>query len=389
MLEMNDERVIDLTEDVGRDGEWTAIGRRWKRARSAVPQGLRHLLFWLFVLMLGLGSRAAYARASCTSIAETITVTMPASITVPRDAAVGTVLTAWVSTAATNNYFNCQRSGSGATGAGFEPLSMTAAGMTVTNPNGRTYTVWNTNVPGVGIAIGVRVYLNSCNWQNFIDLGSRSPIFPSPWVGQVCSGDGNSLANGGQAEMALVKIGPITGGTVNGGVLFEAAAVVRQGSASDYTMQPGRKSFSLTPIVIKQAACTTPNVTVSMGSHKQSAFTGVGSTTPAVAVNVGVNACPAGLNSIQYQFIPVNAVLDAANGVLALSSDSTAAGIGLQLKDNNGKALAYNTQYALTGYNSSTGGSYTIPFTANYYQTSATVTPGTANAVLTFTLTYQ
>src|SRR5262249_36950664 len=101
------------------------------------------------------------------------------------------------------------------------------------------------------------------------------------------------------------------------------------------------------------------------------------------------NACPIGLTSIQYQFTPVNAVLDSTNGVLALSSDSTATGIGLQLKDGSGNALKYNMKYTLTSYSSTTGGSYTIPLKANYYQTSASVTAGTANAVLTFTMTYQ
>uniref|UniRef100_UPI00163FAB96 fimbrial protein n=1 Tax=Burkholderia gladioli TaxID=28095 RepID=UPI00163FAB96 len=63
--------------------------------------------------------------------------------------------------------------------------------------------------------------------------------------------------------------------------------------------------------------------------------------------------------------------------------------IGLQLKDGNGNALKYNTQYTLTSYSKSTGGSYTIPLTARYYQTAAQVTAGSANAVLTFTMTYQ
>ncbi|MXN75435.1 fimbrial protein [Burkholderia sp. 4701] len=152
----------------------------------------------------------------------------------------------------------------------------------------------------------------------------------------------------------------------------------------------GHVLFSLTSTIVSVAACTTPNVTVNMGSTMQSAFKGIGSTTnPPVAVNVAVNACPSGLTSIQYQFIPVNAVLDSTNGVLALSSDSTATGIGLQLKDSSGAALKYNTQYTLTSYSKSTGGSYTIPLKAAYYQTSATVKPGSANAVLTFTMMYQ
>ena len=51
--------------------------------------------------------------------------------------------------------------------------------------------------------------------------------------------------------------------------------------------------------------------------------------------------------------------------------------------------LKYDTQYTLGSYVTSTGGSYTIPLTAAYYQTGTAVTAGTANGVLTFTMTYQ
>ncbi|WP_233838280.1 hypothetical protein [Paraburkholderia sp. ZP32-5] len=61
--------------------------------------------------------------------------------------------------------------------------------------------------------------------------------------------------------------------------------------------------------------------------------------TPAKTVDIAVNACPVNRNGVQYQFVPVNVVLDATNGVLALPSASTAAGIGLQLTDSNGNAL--------------------------------------------------
>ncbi len=319
---------------------------------------------------------------------------MPTSVTVPRDAAIGTVLTSWVNTAATTNFYNCTVSGSAASGMVFEPLSLTKAGMTVTGPSGGTYTVWNTNVPGVGVAIGVRTYANGCGWyQPFQDLGTPFTVFPSPWTGGSCNqnGTGSTVINGGQAQAALVKTGPITAGTVTGGVLFEGGSATAQSLYAAYTIATSnRVSYSLTQTAVTVAACTTPNVTVTMGSYMQSVFKGIGSTTtPAKAFNVAVNACPSGLNSIQYQFIPVNAVLDATNGVLALASGSTATGIGLQLKDSSGNPLKYNTQYTLTSYSKTTGGSYTIPLTAAYYQTAASVTAGSANAQLTFTMTYQ
>lgn len=331
---------------------------------------------------------------NCPGTAQTITVSMPASITVPRDAPNGTILTSWVTTAATTNYYTCTVVTTSnvlpASGMSFQPLSVTKSGMTVMGPNNVAYTVWKTNLPGIGVAIGIHTYANACGWWPWLDLGGAGGYPYSPWHGSACSVPTKPVTNGGQAQVALVKIGAVTAGTVTGGVLFEGASTTSMDINGSFTIATtGRKSFSLTPTVVNVAACTTPNVTVNMGTYKQSTFTGAGSSTPAVAFKVNVNACPAGLKSIQYQFIPVSAVLDASNGVLALSSDSTAAGIGLQLKDGSGKALKYNTQYTLASYDSTTGGAYTIPLTAAYYQTSATVTPGSANANLTFTMTYQ
>ncbi|WP_126282604.1 fimbrial protein [Burkholderia stagnalis] len=388
MSKMNEANAMNLGEVMKRNEKPAAT-----RGQAQSTGGLGRVVFWLLtlaVLVLGLGPRAAFAQsANCSpGTPSAVAVAMPASVTVPRDAPVGTVLGSLVYTLNTTNYFNCTVSGSYASGMVFETLSMTKAGTTATL-NGKAYNVWNTNVPGVGVAIGVNPYVSTCGSRGWQDLGKPSGTFPSPWSGGVCTQNG-SVTNGGQALLALVKTGPITAGTVSG-LQFEGASVTGPGLTGPFTIgASGHVLFSLTPTIINVAACTTPNVTVNMGSTMQSAFKGIGSTTnPPVAVNVAVNACPSGLNSIQYEFIPVNAVLDSTNGVLALSSDSTATGIGLQLKDSSGNALKYNTQYTLTSYNTSTGGSYTIPLKAAYYQTAATVKPGSANAVLTFTMMYQ
>ncbi|WP_423380182.1 fimbrial protein [Burkholderia sp. LMG 32019] len=388
MYEMSEADAMNLGEVMKRNKNSTATRQQAKSAH-----GWGRVVFWLLalaMLMLGLGSGAAFAQSvNCSpGSPSTVAVAMPASVTVPRDAPVGTVLGSLVYTASTTNYFSCTVTGSYASGMVFETLSMTKAGTTVPL-NGKTYTVWNTNVPGVGVAIGVNPSVSTCGSLGWQDLGKPSGTFPSPWSGGVCTQNG-SVTNGGQALLALVKTGPITPGTVTG-LQFEGASVSGPTLTGPFTVSSsGHVLFSLTPSIINVAACTTPNVTVNMGSPLQSEFTGIGSTNKqAVSFNVAVNACPTGLNSIQYQFIPVNAVLDSTNGVLALSSGSTATGIGLQLKDGSGNPLKYNTQYTLTSYSKSTGGSYTIPLTARYYQTAASVTAGSANAVLTFTMTYQ
>ncbi len=325
-------------------------------------------------------------------VEQTYTLQMPASITVQPGAPVGTLLTNWVSSTPSTNYFVCyNKLRQGATGAAFEPiaLSVNPTGLKVSSPHG-SYTVWLTEVPGVGIAIGVSSYANDCGWQSFHDLGTPN-IFPAPWVGNACNSSSNWLRNGGQIEVALVKTGPIKGGTISGDVRVEAAAAIRQDESTNYTFpQFGRKSFVLASTNINLATCTTmESLEVEMGSAKQSSFTGIGSTTPAQTFELRFSNCPTGLNSVQYEFIPMNAVADAANGVIGLAPYSSASGIGVQIKDSSGKAIKFNTLYTLKNYNSSTGGSYAVPLTANYYQTSARVTPGTAEALLIFTTMYQ
>ncbi|WP_203651230.1 fimbrial protein [Pseudomonas sp. RtIB026] len=356
------------------------------------------LWFKLVILgMLGIGSPVAFAQnpgANCQLQASTTPVSMPASITIPRDAANGTVLTSWVTSAQKNNYYQCSVTAANgvqpSTGMAFQPLSLTKAGLNVPGPNGASYTVWNTNVPGIGLAVGVRVHANGCGWQPWADLGTPSGFLGSPWRGSACNASNPPITNGAQVQMALVKTGSIATGTVTGGVLLEGTSITAMSLNGTYAIATsGRQSFSLSSTIINVASCRTPDVTVDLGSHKQSRFTGVGSTSPAVSFSVNVNNCPAGLNSIQYQFNPVTSLVGGSNGVLGLSGGSTAKGIGVQLKDRNGTALKYNTQYTLSNYNGATGGSYTIPLTAAYYQTSSTVTAGSANAVLTFTMTYQ
>jgi major type 1 subunit fimbrin (pilin) len=357
---------------------------------------LRHRIAITLLFVSGFGSHAAFAQTAVCSTpgTQTVSFSFPATITAPRDAASGTLLTSWVTTQPTTTYFGCITSGTASAGMVFKPFSLTTkSATTVTDPHGIKLTVWNTAIPGIGIAVGVSSYSAGCGgWQPWQDLALGN--VQGGYTGTLCNKAG-SWATGGQAEMAFVQTGAITAGSVTGGVIFQGTSATNiNGSVSVGTSPLGNSvvyPFSLSSTTkVSVAACTTPDVTVNMGSHQQWEFNGVGSaTTPAVSFDIAVNACPSGLAKIQYQFIPVNAVLDATNGVLALSDSSTATGIGVQLKDDGGNALNYKTQYTLSGYNTATGGSYNIPLTAAYYQTASTVTPGSANAVLTFTMTYQ
>jgi major type 1 subunit fimbrin (pilin) len=96
------------------------------------------------------------------------------------------------------------------------------------------------------------------------------------------------------------------------------------------------------------------------------------------------------LNSITYRIDPVTAVVNAAKSVVALDASSSATGVGVQLLDGTGtQPFPLQTWTTFTGYDAATGGDYTIPLNARYYQTAATVTTGMANSSMTFTMQYQ
>ncbi len=145
------------------------------------------------------------------------------------------------------------------------------------------------------------------------------------------------------------------------------------------------------------STCTAQDVTVAMGSYKSSAFSGVGTTTPAKSFEVSVS-CPPGMMlvttatsprpmTIGYRInVPGGKVL--AVGVAALSSGSTAKGIGLRLSNSTSSPLTFGATYPLE-YSATSGSNQSVKFQAAYQQVAATVTPGTANAVLTFAMDYQ
>ncbi|WP_242468158.1 fimbrial protein [Burkholderia plantarii] len=360
------------------------IGAAWRRPWR---------MFALLVLLVA--SRQALAQVTCTGTAEIIQVPMQFMITVPRDAPVGTVLSTWGSTPADPGYFSCTKDATGASGTGFEPVSLAKSGLTIPAPDGVNLTVWNTNVASVGLAIEVRTYANVCGWTGWRDLGNPdTTYYPSPWAGVPCNGAG-TVTNGGQVRAAYVKTGPIPGGAapsvVMPGVALKAAAMTMQSSSNPYIPDLSiAKSFAIMPAAIFVRACTTPDlVNVDLHTHWLSEFKGIGSATRPVSFSVALTNCPAGLAKIQYQFIPVTPVLDPANGVVALAIGSVATGVGLQLTDADGRALKYNTTYTLAGYNPSAGGSYSIGLNAALFQTAETVTPGSVLGLMTFTLIYQ
>lgn len=345
----------------------------------AMAHQWRAMLYLLFALCVGIWSGQSRASATCTGTPTNYTLAMPASVAIPRDAPAGTMLSGWVSSPAVTNFFTCVVDSSTSTGTWFQMngLTLTSSGLVVPRPTGSgTLSVYNTNVPGVGVAITERQYINGCGWTPWWNPNATGN------TSNACNQNGTAVTNGGQVQIALVKTGPITSGTVTGGVYINA------GITNNYIDLPAViDTFSLTSTVVTVLACVTPNVMVDLGTHMTSELA-TNSTTAAVPFNISLNACPSGNNTVQYQIDAVTAIVDPANSVVALDSSSRATGVGVQLLTANGTTLPLGTPLAFSDY-SVGGGSFTIPLKARYYKTAATVGAGSANTSLTFTMTYQ
>jgi len=140
---------------------------------------------------------------------------------------------------------------------------------------------------------------------------------------------------------------------------------------------------------------TTPALQVELGTHTLGKAggigTGVGSTSPSKDFAVGIQ-CDSGVagDFVVNMMLEGNA-LDAANGVLALSSGSKATGVGIQLLKSDGQPAQLGTPWQIADSPSSQARSpnFSVPLSARYYQAAATAKPGTANGTATFTIIYR
>jgi major type 1 subunit fimbrin (pilin) len=354
---------------------------------SAYSNDLRRgsvLVRVLALISLMMGSTSAWA--TCSGGNQTFTLNLPSSVSVPRDAPNGTLLTPFVESAAIPNLWRCDWPASEWYGvrAQVAPAFSTNSGQTYSDGNG-TYTVWNTNVPGVGIAIRRNLYVDTttCEWHG----GWRGwGNIAGSWLGIACgppfhAHSGNA---GAQVAVALVKTGTVSAGGTIGGTVAQVAPV-------DGNTLPGlANNYSITNVAIIPMLCTTPDVLVDLGRHVASSFTnGIGSVTPAIGFDVRLTGCSAGLVRIRYRVDAMTAILNSSQSVVALDGSSSATGVGVQLLDGNGAVFPLATYRTLSGYSAAAGGDYAVALKARYFQTGATVGPGPANTSMTFTMSYE
>ncbi len=143
------------------------------------------------------------------------------------------------------------------------------------------------------------------------------------------------------------------------------------------------------PIILNAASCVTPDVSVQMGDdYYLYEFSNAGDTSQPVKFNIGLHQCQTGIQKVTYSLKATSQVIDQKQGIVALNASSTAKGIGLKLMDDAGQPLALDTTYQFNGFNT-TGTDFNIPLSASYYRlTDSELKAGTANASVTFIMSY-
>ncbi|AMP05328.1 fimbrial protein [Collimonas pratensis] len=145
---------------------------------------------------------------------------------------------------------------------------------------------------------------------------------------------------------------------------------------------------------IQNVGCTvdadSKNKAVTLNSLATNKFTGIGDSQGEKPFNLKVT-CPAEPPNLKIQFDGIEDSSKIA-GTLALSNDSTASGVGIQLLHGEGQPVQLG-KFESPTYKTQPKGqkkyTITMDFSARYIQTKPYVKPGNANSTASFTLQYN
>ncbi|KVH61705.1 hypothetical protein WS89_13475 [Burkholderia sp. MSMB1072] len=135
-----------------------------------------------------------------------------------------------------------------------------------------------------------------------------------------------------------------------------------------------------------------------MGSVPQRKFKGPGTTSDPVNFSIPIDCT--GVTRNVYMTFTDNANPANTGNTLPLTRDSTARGIGIQILPDSATGIsspiafgpesgAINQQLVASLGRQSDIGRVDVKLRARYVQTEARIVPGTANGILTYTLSYQ
>lgn len=323
--------------------------------------------------VVGLCALSGQGWAGCSMLTAAINSEVAiGTLSVPSNATVGTLLKT-VNAHGINTVIQC-------TSAGYVRFQYgDDTGRTAITGPGIPAGVVSTGVPGIGVKVISAYLLPYATLPNVWGTWRTSSLSTISWPG---------LTNVG-VKILFYKTGDITPGELSfprNFVEMWASTSPTSTSAADAVLY-STLNISGTPEV-KVPGCVTPSLTVPLGKHSKSGFSGVGSTSASTPFTFAINNCDAGLNAVKYTFKPATGITLEDSGLATQhltvkSGPGTASGIGVQVLYNNDTLVPFNTAI------STMTSSHTIPMKARYIQTASAISAGEANSALEFTMTYQ
>jgi len=371
------EWVVTMARVTGRQHIFLAADQQ---VTSSVS-GLARLGLACAMLFAGQLAHAGVTCVSGYSLGGPFYIPVPASATIPPDLPVGSLIGGYTASVGNSTAATC-------TAAFSSPLVMSAestiSGGVVMAIGSTSYTMYPTGVSGLGVVLRFTGYLDGTS-----SYGSEVSLTGTNTYITAASNSFGSVYSktvGGMVRALFVKTGPIAAGSYT----LSSARVMDYKVTTDSDNYHSQVYFAATPFVVTAPTCTAADVTVPMGNNNSvTGFKGAGSRLGNQSFAIALT-CQAGINSITYSLNPNNGAFGATtNGIAQLTPASGAAGVGIRIATpGTDIPIAFTASNAYLGYTGAAG-SYSIPLSASYVQTGSSVTPGTANAGVVFTLTYQ
>ncbi|MGC2943933.1 fimbrial protein [Burkholderia ambifaria] len=239
------------------------------------------------------------------------------------------------------------------------------------------YNTYPTPVAGVGVRI--RGGINTTEWW------PQSRNVTGTWA---------SYGEGSSFTVEFVKTGNITAPGVLSGQIG-ATIAPNHGVVIRSIVTNG--AINIRPQV-PTCDLLTPNIAVDLEKVSVGELKSVGATSLPKPMEVRLKCSGGNPGTSTRMFMTLTDSANSGNrsDTLSLASGSTAKGVGIQiLRGSDNTLVSYGPDSAQAGNpNQWAVGSFgnvdvTIPFRARYVRTSATVIPGKANGVSTFTMSYQ
>jgi type 1 fimbria pilin len=330
---------------------------------EAFPR-IRHLIVAAMALTAMVVAGPVFADSNtCSSNSHsggTVTFTLPSEIVVPQNGATSGPL--WTSPPTTP----------------VNPPSFSSCGTNV--PNGLENATWGG--PSVG---DNTLYPTSLSWLAFRILQSGTALLPYGLQPSPTSVGAINAQISSPFQLQLV----ITGSVPPGNQTLPTGQLIlwdfQLGGGTIFTVETFRIGGSGAINIIQPCVIAVNPTTVTLPTVATSAFAGGNSTTGTKPFSIDLTNCPTG-NQLGITLNTSNPQPGTTSVIQNTAATSPATGVGVQLLDGAGNPVTFGNAIP---EGTISGATVNLPFTARYYQSGTTVTPGDVTAVATYTLTYQ